>query len=93
MAQATLKDDRSARRNQASIVAGSALGAGVGLVIGALIPGGPTAALLATLVVSAAGAFLGRLIGGHLAVDDWDPGGGRRPYVGAHAPDADTTES
>jgi hypothetical protein len=80
------EDDRAYRRDRACVVTGLLLGGAVGTIAATFAP--QNLAVL-TLTAAAIGALTGKLIGLHIAVEEWDPPPNRRPFVGANSPDDD----
>ncbi len=90
-----LEDGRFERRSRAGIGAGAGCGAALGLVLALVLPAvhGLLPVFLVVVVGGAVGAMLGRSMATRINDVDWEPEGSPRPYVGAHTPDADLTQS
>jgi uncharacterized protein YcfJ len=86
-----LEDDRAHRRDLTGISVGALTGGSVGLLLGAALAL-PAVAIVVGLTGAAAGGYLGKAVASRVSVDDWDPSASDRPYVGAHAPDDDSSE-
>ncbi len=82
---APYEDDRVRRRDRASVAAGLGLGAGLGALGALAAPAG----LLLVGVGGLAGSVIGKLVGGHISPEEWDPPPPRSPHVGAYTPDDD----
>jgi hypothetical protein len=50
---------------------------------------GGVAALVGAAVGAIGGAFVGWRVSRRISDDDWDPGLGEKPFVGAHSPDTE----
>jgi hypothetical protein len=87
-----LADGRGHRRDQTGWATGAACFLALGAVAGALVPGidRVLGAVVGAVLGAGAGALLGVLLARRVAVEEFDPERGERPYVGASSPDADT---
>ena len=81
------EDDRLRRRNRSGLGVGAAFGVAAGTGLGLVLPG--VAAVAAGLVGAGVGGAFGRWLVSRVSVDEFDPNGSKRPFVGTQAPDAD----
>ena len=85
-----------ARRAETStgLGAGALTGGALGLALTSVVfgPGGLAGAAIGALLGMLAGAMVGRSVTRQVVVDDWEPEGSLRSYVGAHSPDEDEGE-
>jgi hypothetical protein len=83
-------DDRKRRRDLTGIAGGLMAGGVAGVPLGAILPG--VGQLAGITVIGLFGALVGAIAGlrfvASVAVEDFDPNLSKRPYVGAHTPDA-----
>jgi hypothetical protein len=82
-------DARRVSRDRTGLAAGALCGAALGAALAMVLPAG--AGLAATLVAALVGAVVGRVVAERAPLDDWEEPGPGTTFVGAHAPDDDTT--
>jgi hypothetical protein len=83
--------EREHRRNLSGVAAGAALGGALGAAAG--LTGGATFMVVGFVAGVVAGGVVGRVVVGRVDTDEWEPPlDGGRPYVGAYAPDVDTSD-
>jgi hypothetical protein len=93
-ADAAEDDGRTARRDRTGLGAGALAGGALGLALASVVcgPSGLAGSAIGALLGMLAGAIVGRSVTRQVVVDDWEPEGSPRSYVGVHSPDEDEDE-
>jgi hypothetical protein len=82
-------EERQVSRARTGLATGALCGAALGAALAMVLPAG--VGLVVALALALVGALAGRALAERAPIDDWEEPGRGTPFVGAPAPDDDTT--